>query len=843
MQNYGLNELREKFLQFFEDKGHLRAASFPLVPKGDNSLLFINSGMAPLKPYFSGEATPPRKRMTTCQKCVRTPDIENVGRTSRHGTFFEMLGNFSFGDYFKREAAPWAWEFVTKTLGIPEDLIYISVFAGEGDSPADTEAYDIWTKEVGVRPERMVKLGKKDNFWEIGSGPCGPCSEIYFDRGEENGCGDPNCAPGCDCDRYVEFWNLVFTQFNNDGNDNYSPLAQKNIDTGMGLERLACIMQNVDNLFEVDTIQEILKTAAKMANKTYKSNEKDDISLRVVTDHIRSVTMMVCDGALPSNEGRGYVLRRLLRRAARHGRLLGISGTFLHELCLTVIEESGGAYPELRERRDYIQRVIKVEEERFEQTIDAGMKLLQDNLDNVTGAFAFKLYDTYGFPVELTEEILADNGKTLDRAEFDALLLEQRNRARAARATLGDTGWDALKLDIDKSVQTRFTGYDHLHTHSTVLASFPDMLVLDVTPFYAEMGGQVADHGVIEGDMGVMQVRDVRKTKDGQYIHIGEIEGEIPAGAAICAKVDGVRRAAIERAHSATHLLHRALREILGTHVEQAGSFVEPDRLRFDFTHFSAMTAEELSRVVKLVGDSIYAGLDVDVSEKTVEEAKAGGAIALFGEKYGDTVRVVDMGGGYSVELCGGTHVINTAQVGLFAVQGGDASVAAGVRRIEAHVGRLAASDALEREKELKSKLEQSREENKALRKQLSGALQRSAFAEAETALEGQILVTRIDGDGEILRGVGDMLRDKYPGIAAVIASVSDGKITFFAVCGKLAVEKGIKAGELIKLVSAETGGSGGGRPDSAMGGGKNPGKLESALNKAKEFIKSKIGG
>lgn len=876
MQKLGVNELREKFLTFFESKGHLRAESAPLVPHDDASLLFINSGMAPLKPYFSGEVMPPRKRMTTCQKCIRTPDIENVGKTSRHGTFFEMLGNFSFGDYFKRDATAWAWEFFTKILEIPVELLYVSVYL------EDDEAFDIWTKEVGVDPSHMVRLGKADNFWEIGSGPCGPCSEIYFDRGEANGCSSPDCKVGCDCDRYVEIWNLVFTQFNNDGQGNYTPLAQKNIDTGMGLERLACVMQGVSNLFEVDTVQNILTAAAGLAGKKYKVNTEDDISLRVITDHIRSVTMMVCDGALPSNEGRGYVLRRLLRRAARHGRLLGIKGTFLHELCDVVIQESGTAYPELVARKDYIKRVIRVEEERFEQTIDAGLKILTEivgelvskGISVMSGADAFKLYDTYGFPFMLTEEILAERGLSLDNLTFDRLMNEQRERARKARAALGDFGWDDADLGMDNSTATHFVGYDVLESDVKIIHILtPDgqleqaaegdkvTLVLDITPFYAESGGQSADSGIIENDSGVFRVDAVKKTKDGHFLHIGEIlSGELSNGLTVSAKVDKARRSAIMRAHSATHLLHKALREVLGTHVEQAGSLVEPDKLRFDFTHFSHLTPEEISAVRERVVEYIYQGENVCISEMPIDDARKKGAMALFGEKYGNVVRVVEMEN-LSIELCGGTHVNNTAKIGAFAMRG-DSSVAAGVRRIEARTGKLLLQELnsisvimdeitgmLKVPMEgIRGKIEERLNEIKTLKKASESAKANDLRADAEQALSGakeisglRVATLKSDSLGaDALRSIGDFMRDKDSSVVGVITSTAEDKLTVLAVCGKDAVAKGVKAGDLIKKICAITGGGGGGRPDSAMGGG-DVSKVDAGLAAVADIIAESI--
>lgn len=877
MQKMGLNEIREKYLSFFESKGHLRLPSFPLIPQGDNSLLLINAGMAPLKPYFSGELTPPRQRVTTCQKCIRTPDIERVGKTARHGTFFEMLGNFSFGDYFKREATAWAWEFCTKVMELEPERLYISVFED------DDEAWDIWTKEVGVDASHMVRLGREDNFWEIGSGPCGPCSEIYYDRGEKYGCGKPECAVGCDCDRFVEFWNLVFTQFNGDGNGNYAPLPKKNIDTGMGLERLACIMQDVDNLFEVDTIRNIMLRVCEIAGVKYGDSKQTDVSLRVITDHIRSTTMLVCDGVLPLNEGRGYVLRRLLRRAARHGKLLGITRPFLFEVCQTVIKESALAYPELVEKMDYITRVIRMEEERFDQTIDAGLRMLLEDIrvlrengkDMLSGEQAFKLYDTFGFPVDLTLEILEENKLKLDREAFDTLMEEQRARARAARSALGDMGWAGEALGLSKDIKTQFTGYERLEDDGAVLAIVSQgelrpaaaegeqvTVILDITPFYAESGGQVTDRGSLTAPGAQLEVTDVRKTGDGKYLHLCQVtNGQLNSGDTVHACVDTARRAAIMRAHSATHLLQKALRETLGSHVEQAGSLVEPDKLRFDFTHFAAITQQELERVALLVNEKILEGMAVTVREMPIDEAKKLGAMALFGEKYGQTVRVVRMGD-YSTEFCGGTHIDNTARIGSLAVES-ESSVAAGVRRIEARVG-LSVLDSL-REKtqrideaagllktnadELSHRIEQTLSELKQTRRELE-KLRSGAFMEQAQALlsQGREIggIKAVSGqfaqaDADTLRKMGDWLRDKDETVAAVLASTLDGKITFLAVCGKEAVKKGVRAGDLIKAVTAIAGGTGGGRPDSAMGGGRDADKLGQALGALEGLIQAAV--
>ena len=701
MQWTGLNELREKYLSFFESKGHLRLPSFSLVPQGDKSLLLINSGMAPMKKFFTGEVTPPRKRVTTCQKCIRTPDIERVGKTARHGTYFEMLGNFSFGDYFKNEATAWAWEFCTKVLELPQDRLWVSIYE------KDDEAFEIWTKKVGVSADRIVRLGKEDNFWEHGTGPCGPCSEIYFDRGEAYGCGSPTCGVGCDCDRYVEFWNLVFTQFDSDGKGNYAPLDHPNIDTGMGLERLACIMQGVNNLFEVDTVQNIMKHVSRIAGVTYGENERTDVSLRVITDHIRSSVMMICDGVLPSNEGRGYVLRRLLRRAARHGKLLGVERPFLYEVVDTVVHENETAYPDLREKQAYITKVIRTEEENFARTIDGGMKIYQELLaahkekgESVfSGADAFKLYDTYGFPIDLTAEMAEEEGMQVDREGFDQMMEEQRVRARKAREALGDLGWAGIEFGSEMPA-TEFVGYEQDKTSAKVLAIVVDgelrdeivagaeaTVVLDKTTFYAEMGGQVADHGTITGG-GTFQVRDVQKNKGGKFLHVGVLEnGVLKVGDSVETAIDTERRKAVRRAHSATHLLDAALKKVLGDHVHQAGSLVEPDRLRFDFTHFEAITPVQLAEIDRIVNDAILEGYQVVTEVLPIEEARKKGAVAVFGEKYSETVRVVEMGD-FSMEFCGGTHLDNTAKVGPFRIKS-ETSIASGVRRIEATVGKL----------------------------------------------------------------------------------------------------------------------------------------------------------
>ena len=887
---YGLNELREMFLSFFESKGHLRLPSFPLVPENDPSLLLINAGMSPMKPWFKGEEEPPRRRVCTCQKCIRTGDIENIGHTARHGTYFEMLGNFSFGDYFKKEAIAWAWEFLTSPqwVGLEADRLYPSVFEGNETTPADDEAFRIWNEEIGIPAERIYKFGKEDNFWEHGSGPCGPCSEIYYDRGPEWGCGKPTCTVGCDCDRYIEVWNIVFSQFDNDGEGHYTELVQKNIDTGMGLERLAVVCQDVASLFDVDTVMNITNKVSEITGAHYGDSQASDVSLRIITDHIRSATFMICDGVLPSNEGRGYVLRRLLRRAARHGKLLGVDKPFLYQVCDTVIHENEGHYPELRERQDYITKVIRVEEENFAKTIDGGLKIFNDMLAQhqekgekvFSGEDAFKLYDTYGFPMDLTLEMVEEQGMTLDEKAFHQLMEEQRQRARKAREALGDLGWAGVEFGKDVP-ETEFVGYEsNSITGAKVVALVVEneqaeelmpgvegIVVLDKTPFYAEMGGQVADHGVIakSGENGCLfTVTDVQKNKGGKYMHYGKLSGGvIKVGDTVSAAIDVKRRKAVMRAHSATHLLDKALRTVLGDHVQQAGSLVEEDRLRFDFTHFSAMTAEELSKVSAMVNEAVLEGYDVHTDVLPIEEAKKKGAIALFGEKYGDTVRVVDMGEGYSVEFCGGTHLSNTAKVGLFHI-GSEFSVASGVRRIEATTGKLSL-EVMNRNQELlfqaaeamKAKPGELREKAAAAMAEIKRLHQTIEKFEAEASL-GQaqqfltaakevgglrVLTAQRPGlDGNALRQMGDFLRDKEPKVVAVLASTNEDKITFLAVCGKEAVAQGVKAGDLVKSVCAICGGKGGGKPDSAMGGGKDMLKLDDALASVDDFVAVKLG-
>ena len=879
MKPYGLNELREMFLRFFETKGHLRLPSFSLIPQDDASLLLINSGMAPMKPYFKGDKEPPRHRVCTCQKCIRTGDIENIGKTARHGTYFEMLGNFSFGDYFKHEAIAWSWEFLTSPdwVGLDPERLYPSVYE------KDDEAFNIWRDEIGIPESRITRLGKDDNFWEHGSGPCGPCSEIYFDRGEEYGCGKPDCAPGCDCDRYMEVWNNVFSQFDNDGNGNYSDLIQKNIDTGMGLERLAVVCQGVDSLFDVDTVMNITHKVSEITGAHYGDSHKTDVSLRVITDHIRASVMMISDGILPSNEGRGYVLRRLLRRAARHGKLLGVNEPFLYQVVDMVVHENECQYPELREKQAYITRVIRNEEENFAKTIDAGMHIFSDLLAEhqakgervFSGADAFKLYDTYGFPIDLTREMVQEQDMTVDEDAFQDLMEQQRVRARKAREALGDLAWAGVDLGLDPT-PTQFTGYDHTADQGTILAIVCEgevcseidegkqgVLVLDCTPFYAEMGGQVADHGVIETDGALFQVTDVQKDKAGKFLHHGVMHsGHLQVEQTVTARIDTDRRKAIMRAHSATHLLQAALREVLGDHVHQAGSLVEPDRLRFDLTHFSAITPEELEQVNEIVGDWILDGMDVTVSEMSMEQAKASGATALFSEKYGDVVRVVNMGG-KSIELCGGTHVDNTAKIGPFRITG-ESSVASGVRRVEAITGKAylremeavnrrmyaaaevlhaKPADLIAKAKGFTAELKEARQSVERMKEKiLHSDVDRFLYASKNIGGIKVITTTRTDLDAGDLRKLGDFLRDKDPDTVAVLATATESKVTFVAVCGKNAVAKGIRAGDLVRAVSAVTGGKGGGKPDSAMGGGSEVLKIDDALAIVDDFVADKLG-
>ena len=824
-----------------------------------------------MKPYFTGEQEPPRHRVTTCQKCIRTGDIENVGKTARHGTFFEMLGNFSFGDYFKKEAIAWSWEFLTSPewVGIDPDRLYPSIYVD------DDEAFEIWNKDIGIPAERIFRFGKEDNFWEHGSGPCGPCSEIYYDRGPEYGCGKPGCTVGCDCDRYMEVWNNVFSQFDNDGNGNYTELKQKNIDTGMGLERLACVVQGVGSLFDVDTVRNITNKVSEIAGKHYGDSEKTDISLRVITDHIRSTVMMICDGVIPSNEGRGYVLRRLLRRAARHGKLLGIDHPFLSEVATTVIQESGGAYPELVEKQKYIHKVIENEEASFNKTIDSGLSILNERIAAADGkelpaADAFQLYDTYGFPIDLTLEILEEQGMTTNRDEFDRLMNEQRERAREDRKKMGDLGWQSEDLGLDKSIKTRFDGYETLGENAKVLAIVNEgepsgaaakgekiTVVLDHTPFYAEMGGQIGDHGVLAGKNGVVTVSDVQKTKDGKYMHIGVVtEGEISVEDEVEAKVDAEYRQAICRAHTSTHLLQKALRKVLGDHVEQAGSYTANDHIRFDFTHFAALTPEELEQVENLVNEAILAGSPVITEEMSIDEAKKKGAMALFGEKYGAVVRVVQAGD--SVELCGGTHLDNTAKAGMFKIIS-EASVAAGVRRIEAVTGKAVLHFLNERQhilnetaaalktspNELAAKVEQTMADLRAMSKKVEklngkiASMQMVDLFNVSRDVKGvNVVATKLeDANADMLRTMGDDIKEKAPNMVAVLSSINGEKVSLLCVCGAEAVKKGAHAGKIIKEVAKIVGGGGGGRPDSATAGGKQPEKLEEALEAVNNIV------
>ncbi|MBQ9167476.1 MAG: alanine--tRNA ligase [Oscillospiraceae bacterium] len=873
---YGVNELREMFLSFFESKGHLRLPSFSLIPQNDASLLLINSGMAPMKPYFKGEVEPPRRRVCTCQKCIRTGDIENIGKTARHGTYFEMLGNFSFGDYFKHEAIAWCWEFLTKVVGLDENRLYPSIYEN------DDEAFEIWNKEIGIPADRIFRFGKGDNFWEHGSGPCGPCSEVYYDRGEKYGCGKPGCTVGCDCDRYMEVWNNVFSQFDNDGQGNYTELVQKNIDTGMGLERLAVVCQDVNSLFDVDTVMNITNHVTRITGASYGQSVKTDVSLRVITDHIRASTFMIADGVLPSNEGRGYVLRRLLRRAARHGKLLGVNKPFLYEVVETVIRENESHYTYLRERADYITKVVKVEEENFARTIDTGMAIFttkmaehKDKRETVfSGADAFLLADTYGFPIDLTVEMVEDEGMTVNMEDYTRLREEQRVRAREDRKKFGDLGWAGIDFGLDNT-PTTFVGYDNVNSEAKVLAvsvgeevsgtiagGESGIIVLDRTPFYAEMGGQVADHGVILVGDSRFEVNNVQKDKGGKYLHHGTmVKGSIKVDDVVCAAIDVERRKAIMRAHSATHLLQKALVSVLGDHVHQAGSLVEPDRLRFDFTHYSALTPEELAKVNAIVQSAILEGYGIVTREMPIEQAKEMGATALFSEKYGDTVRVVNMSG-YSIELCGGTHLDNTAKVGPFEIDS-EGSVASGVRRIEAITGKeclkrmeknqelLFKASAMLKAKpaELAERLQGQLDEIKNLKRTIETFKAKEAAGEVDRFLFGahslgglKVLTAMVPGaDANKLRQMGDMLRDKDASVVAVLATVNGEKPTFLAICGKDAVAKGIKAGELVKMVCTTCGGSGGGKPDSAMGGGKDLLKVDDALAQVDDFVASKV--
>ena len=872
MEWTSLNDLREKYLSFFESKGHLRLPSFSLVPNNDKSLLLINSGMAPMKKYFTGEVTPPRKRVTTCQKCIRTPDIEQVGKTDRHGTFFEMLGNFSFGDYFKKEATAWAWEFCTKVLEMPVEKLYVTIYEN------DDEAFEIWTKQNGVDPSHIVRLGKEDNFWEHGSGPCGPCSEIYFDRGEKYGCGKPDCAPGCECDRYTEFWNNVFTQFDNDGNNNYTPLDHPNIDTGMGLERLACIMQGVDNIFEVDTVQNIMKKISEISGVKYHENDKTDVSLRVITDHVRSSTFMIGDGVIPSNNGRGYVLRRLIRRACRHGRLLGVNEPFLYKVCDTVIAENAVAYPELGDKAELIKKVILSEEESFGKTIDAGLALLDEYIANTEGSVfsgedAFKLNDTYGFPLDLTKDILEEKGMTVDEETFNELLEKQKKTARAARKDAGADAWKGSSVKIE-TAPTVFVGYTDFTADATVKAivntdgELVEMLgageqgavVLDTTPFYAMSGGQVGDSGKLLSGDSVFTVDDTTKNDDKIYLHSGVVaSGVISVGDKVNAAIDSEKRKAIMRNHTGAHLLQAALRQVLGTHVEQAGQLVDDKVVRFDFTHFNAMTEDEIAKVEKLVNAFILSSTAVTMQEMPIEEAKKMGAMMLFGEKYGDIVRVVKAGD-FSTEFCGGTHVANSGELGLFKIVS-ESSVASGVRRITALTGtnltalmndndlliKSLAAKLKSNETDIETKVDSLINENKESAKKISALeaelakLKSADMFSAPVLIDGlEVFTARIDGAApDALRAMGDDLKAQNDNAVAVIAGTNGAKATIAAICGKNAIAKGVKAGDVVREVAKLAGGGGGGRPDSAMAGAKDLSKLDEAMAATVDIVKN----
>ncbi len=872
MQWTSLNDLREKYLSFFESKGHLRLKSFPLVPDNDKSLLLINSGMAPMKKYFTGEVTPPKSRVVTCQKCIRTPDLERVGHTARHGTYFEMLGNFSFGDYFKNEAIPWAWEFLTEVLEIPKDLLWPSVYED------DDEAYAIWRDKIGVCEEHIVRLGKEDNFWEHGTGPCGPCSEIYFDRGEKYGCGSPDCKPGCDCDRYMEIWNNVFSQFNNMGDGTYEELAHKNIDTGMGLERLACVMQSVDNMFEVDTVKNILNKVCEISGAVYGKDKKTDISIRAITDHSRASVFMISDGIIPSNEGRGYVLRRLIRRAARHSKLIGINRPFLTEMCDVVIKENCVAYPELKEKEELIKKVIANEEASFEKTIDQGLKLLESlmkNTDKLSGEDAFKLYDTYGFPLDLTKDILEENGKALDEDGFNVLMQEQRQKARSSRKASDKESWSSNGITFENLRKTEFLGYTQNECTAKVLdivvgnehssiASDSDnvVLVLDKTVFYAESGGQVGDTGLIKTDSAKFTVTDTNKNSSGIFMHIGSLKGEINVGDTVTLQIDTERREAIKRNHTAAHLLQAGLRNVLGNHVQQAGQLVNEKAVRFDFTHFSALSDDEIKRVEMFVNNAILSAFNVESKEMPIEEAKKLGAMALFGEKYGDTVRVVSAKD-ITVEFCGGTHVENLGKIGLFRIVS-ETGVAAGVRRIEAYTG-FNSLKLLNRYKDLLSstaaefkctniedlpekaasfneKLKSTEKELDKIKSKLASGKTDDIVSKAITVGSVRLAAVRLDNTKpDELRNMLDKIRDKYSDVVAVIGSVNGDKITFCAGCGKDAVSCGVLAGNVVKQIAVIAGGNGGGKPDFAMAGGKDISKVDTALNSAEEIVKSML--
>ncbi|NLY61278.1 MAG: alanine--tRNA ligase [Clostridiales bacterium] len=879
MEKMGLNQLRESFLKFFEGKGHLILPSFSLIPESDKSLLLINSGMAPLKPYFTGQETPPRKRDATCQKCIRTPDIERVGKTARHGTFFEMLGNFSFGDYFKKEAIEWGWEYVTQVLKLPLDRLWVTIYH------EDDEAFEIWTKDIGLDSDRVVRMGKEDNFWEIGVGPCGPSSEIFFDRGPEHGCGHEDCAIGCDCDRYVEFWNLVFTQFNKDEDGNYHPLEHPSIDTGMGLERIAAIMQGVNTLFEVDTIKNIMAEISKISGVEYGDKESTDISLRVITDHIRGTVFMISDGILPSNEGRGYVLRRILRRAARHGKLLGIKDIFLTQIAKVVIRESKEAYPELKDKEEYIVKIIEIEEKRFDETIDQGLDILKDYIHDLKkesskvldGQKAFRLYDTYGFPLDLTKEILEEEGLSVDEDGFNEQMKIQRERARAARQETDYMGADdpTYKL-INANDVTEFKGYETLETRSRILNIIKDnqkvqsayegdqvLLVLDQTPFYAESGGQVGDRGVVESDTAKVEIEDVSKVFGSHIIHKGKVvSGEISINDEVEAKVDKNARMATARNHSTTHLLHKALKAVLGPHVEQAGSLVTPTRLRFDFSHFAPLTSEEIERIEEIVNEKIMEGLPVETIETTYDEAKKLGAIALFGEKYGDVVRVVKMGD-FSTELCGGTHLSNTGQAGLFKIIS-ETGIAAGVRRIEAVTGFGAhqwlkelnellhnVSDTLktnpnglvQKAEGLVQQVKEYEQEIQQLKRQIAQGTIEELVNSKQSVGDVNYITAKIDNqDMNSLREIADILRNKLKSGVVVLASENQQKVNLVAAATKDLVNRGVHSGNLIREIAKETGGGGGGRPDMAQAGGKDPSKISQALEKVKVLLEQQLG-
>ncbi|MBR3870985.1 MAG: alanine--tRNA ligase [Clostridia bacterium] len=876
MEYMGLNEIREKYLSFFESKGHLRMPSFSLVPKNDPSLLLINSGMAPLKRYFTGQEVPPRKRVTTCQKCIRTPDIERVGKTARHGTFFEMLGNFSFGDYFKKEATAWSWEFLTKVMEIPVDKIWVSIYE------EDDEAFEIWTKNVGVSPERIVRLGKEDNFWEHGTGPCGPCSEIYIDRGPEKGCGKPGCAVGCDCDRYVEVWNNVFTQFDRDEAGNYNRLEHPNIDTGMGLERLACVMQGVDNMFEVDTIADIIKEIAKITGVEYGKDNDKDVSVRVITDHIRGTTMMIADGVIPSNEGRGYVLRRLIRRAARHGRLLGLKEPFLYELCNKVIEQSGGAYPELREKQDYIRKLIYNEELSFNQTIDQGLSILASYIDEVkanggselSGEQAFKLYDTYGFPLDLTKDIAEEKGISVNEEDFAVMMDAQKKRARDAHNAKNESAWAEDILGKVNTPETVFVGYTENTAEGKVLAIINGdeivtaasegdsvTIITDKTPFYGESGGQVGDSGVITNDGFAAEVTDCKKTHDKKFLHIAKVtKGQVAVGDTVTLAIDTDRRKSIMRNHSAAHLLQAALRNTLGTHVEQAGSYVDESRVRFDFTHFASVTADELKAVEDFVNNAILENITNEMKEMPIEEAKKLGAMALFGEKYGDVVRVVKMGD-ISTEFCGGTHVSNSGKIGLFKIIS-ETSVAAGVRRIEGTTGlnvisllnekqnvidnvaktfKAGSHEVEAKAKQLDKELKEAQKEIESLNSKLAGSASDDILKSAIEVGGLKIVTAKIKGAAPELRTMGDTIRDKEETAVAVLVGEAGGKATVLVACGKKAVAAGVAAGKVIAKVAEITGGGGGGKPDSAMGSCKDVAKVPEAFEALPEIVKAML--